>query len=136
MKKIIFVTAFIIMAGIAYGQTLQKGNVVRVHVYTINLDPDVTMNQYLEVWANKLAPALEENSEVKYFIIKGIQGECENCFGDMWIFESKAVQDKYFKEDGTLTKTGQEVQEKIQPELDELARLGTSTQTYTDWIVQ
>jgi hypothetical protein len=136
MKKLIFITAFIIMAGIAYGQSLQKGNFIGFHVYTINLDPDVTMNQYLEVWKNKVIPAFDKNFQSKSYIIKGVRGECENCFGTMTIWESEAERDKFFNENGGLSEVGQAARVKYQPALDESAKLGKWSSTYTDWVIQ
>jgi len=136
MKKLFFITAFIIMAGVTYGQTLQKGNFIGFHVYTVNLAPDVTMNQFLEVWKNKINPGYEKNFQVKSYIVKGIRGECENCFGGMVIWESEAVRDKFFNEEGGLNEVGQAARDKMQPALDELATLGEFTSKYTDWVIQ
>jgi hypothetical protein len=136
MKKLILISALIIMAGVTYGQTLQKGNFIGFHIYTIHLDPDVTMNQYLEVWKNKVNPAFDKNFQAKTYIIKGVRGECENCFGSMTIWESEAIRDKFFKEEGGLNEVGQAAMEKMQPALDELAKLGVYTSKYTDWVIQ
>ena len=136
MKKLIFITALIVMAGITHGQTLQKGNFIGFHVYTINLDPDVTMNQYLDVWKNKFIPALEKNFEVKSYIIKGIRGECENCFGSILIWESEAVRDKFYKKEGGLNEIGQAAMQKMQSAWDEMEKLGKITAKYTDWVIQ
>ena len=136
MKKLIFITAFIIMAGVSFGQTLQKGNFIGFHVYTVNLEPDVTMNQFLEVWKNKVVPAYEKNLQAKAYIVKGIRGECENCFASMAIWESEAIRDKFYKQDGGLNEVGQAAMDKCQPALDELAKLGELTSKYTDWIIQ
>ena len=136
MKKIIFVTAFIIMAGIAYGQTLQKGNFIGFHYYTITLDPDATLNQFLDVWQNKVVPAWEKNFQVKVYILKGIRGECKNCFAVIVIYESEADRNKFFNKDDTFNEMGQAASDKCQPALDELGKLGELTRKYTDWIVQ
>ena len=103
---------------------------------SVNLDPDVTMNQFLEVWKNKVLPAYEKNFQAKCYVVKGIRGECENCFGGMIIWESEAVRDKYWKEDNTFTEMGQAAMDKCQPALDELAKLGEFTSKYTDWVIQ
>lgn len=136
MKKLIFISVLIIMAGVTYGQILQKGSFIGFHVYTINLDPDVTMNQYLDVWKNKVIPAFEENFQAKFYIVNGIRGECENCIGAMMIWESEAVRNKFFDEEGELTEVGQAARDKCQPAFDELAKLGESTYKYTDWVIQ
>ena len=136
MKKIILLAAFVIVTGATFGQTLQKGNLVGLHVMTINLDPDVTMNQYLVFYVNKYIPEFEKNFPgVKLYLIKGIRGENENNFGRIYFFDSEEVRDKYF-ENGTLNELGKSAFEKLQPITDELQKLGTYTSTYTDWIIQ
>jgi len=136
MKKLILLAAFVLVACATFGQTLQKGNFIGFHVYTINLDPDVTMNQALEAWKNKVVPAWEKNFGCKSYIVKGIRGECENCFGSMVIWESEADRDQFFNEEGGLNEVGQAAMDKIQPTLDELAKLGEFTSKYTDWVIQ
>jgi hypothetical protein len=136
MKKIISILAFIIMAVIAYGQTLQKGSFIGFHVLTVNLDPDATMNQFLDVFKNKCIPAYEENFQAKYYIVKGIRGECENCIGGVVIWESEAGRDKFFNKEGGLNEVGRAAMDKCQPALDELAKFGEFTSKYTDWVIQ
>jgi hypothetical protein len=124
MKKLILIAAVILMAGCTYGQTLQKGNFIGFHVNTINLDPNVTLNQFLDVWKNKVGPEYEKNFQCKYYLVKGIRGECE------------ADRDKFFKKDGELNEVGQAAMDKMKPVLDELAKLGATTSKYTDWVIQ
>ena len=136
MKKLILIAAVILMAGCTYGQTLQKGNFIGFHVHTINLDPNVTLNQFLDVWKNKVGPEYEKNFQCKYYLVKGIRGECENCFAGMMVWKSEADRDKFFKKDGELNEVGQAAMDKMKPVLDELAKLGATTSKYTDWVIQ
>ena len=136
MKKLILTAALILVVGTTFGQTLQKGNFIGLHVMTINLDPDVTMNQFLDFYVNKYIPEFEKNFPgVKLYIVKGIRGENENSFGSVYLFDSEEVRDKYF-ENGTLTELGKSASEKLQPTTEELQKLGTVTSTYTDWVIQ
>jgi len=61
MKKLILLATFILMAGTIFGQTLQKGNVLGLHVITVNLDPDVTYNQWKNAALTVYIPALIRN---------------------------------------------------------------------------
>ena len=136
MKKLIFTAALILVVGTTFGQTLQKGNFIGLHVMTINLDPDVTMNQYLDFYVNKYIPEFEKNFPgVKLYIAKGIRGENENSFGTIFFSDSEEVRDKYF-ENATLNELGKSAFEKLQPTTEELQKLGTYTSTYTDWVIQ
>ena len=53
MKKLVFLVALVLMAGVAFGQTIQKGSVFGAYALEIKLDPDVTMNQFLDFVQNK-----------------------------------------------------------------------------------
>ena len=73
MKKLLLLSALIVVIGTAFGQTLQKGNLVGWHVMTINPDPDVTMNQFLEFWESKVIPEMKEAiPEMTSLLLKGI----------------------------------------------------------------
>ena len=136
MKKIMLITALICLAVITHGQTLQKGNYVGIHVLTINLNQNVTMDQYLDVYKNKLIPAYEKNFQSKCFLTKGFRGECENCYGVIIVWKSEADWNKFWKKEGGLTDLGQAAMDKLQPLIDELEKLGTITSKYTDWVIQ
>ena len=137
MKKLILTAALILVVGTTFGQTLQKGNFIGLHVITINLDPDVTMNQFLDFYVNKWIPEFEKNFPgVKMYMIKGIRGENENSFGFVSFTDSEEVRDKYYNKNGTLNELGKSGFEKLQPTTEELQKLGTHTSTYTDWVIQ
>ena len=137
MKKLISTTFLILLVGITFGQTLQKGNLVGLHVMTINLDPNVTMNQYLEFYTSKVIPEFEKHfAGTKAYLIKGIRGESDNSYGVLYFFESEGDRDKFFNDDGSLSELGEAANEKVTPISEELNKLGTSTTKYTDWIIQ
>jgi hypothetical protein len=135
MKRLIVITALILLAGFTFGQKLQKGNLVGMHVLTIDLE-DITMNQFLDFYSSQLIPKLEKNAPGwKAHLVKGIRGENENSFGLIWVIESDEVRNKYYNEDGSPTELGISIQENVQPIVDELNKLGTMTSEYTDWLV-
>jgi len=53
--KVFFMLCLLLCVGLTQlsAQTLQKGDVVAIRVYTLTLKPDVTMNQVLDFWINK-----------------------------------------------------------------------------------
>jgi len=137
MKKLVIIGILVLLSGITFGQTLQKGNLIGMHVMTINLDPDVTMNQFLDYYSSKVIPELEKNFPGwKAYLVKGIRGGNENSFGLIYVIESEDVRNKYYNEDGSNNELGNSIMEKIQPIMDELNQLGTWTSEYTDWLVQ
>ena len=137
MKKLILLTALIIVAGTTFGQTLQKGNLLGFHVLTINLDPDVTFNQYKDFFNNKVIPEYDKHfPDTKTYIVLGIRGANKNSLGLITVFESGEIKDKYYNHDGSRTKLGKLAWEKVDPVRKELNKLGTVTAKYTDWVIQ
>lgn len=138
MKKLILITAaLLLVAGTTFGQTLQKGNLIGTHVTTVDLKPDVTMEQYQEFYISKVIPEFEKHyTGWKVYLTKGIRGENENSIGGIVVIKSEEHRDKYYNEDGSLNELGTATNEKLKPVMEELEKLGTSTSTYTDWVIQ
>lgn len=70
------------------------------------------------------------------YLAKGIRGEDVNSFAFIYVFKSEKNRDKYFNADGSANDAGNAVNEKMQPTMDKLRKLGTFTVKYTDWVVQ
>jgi len=136
MKKLIIATVLFLIAGSVFSQNFQKGNLLGVHHITVTLDPDVSMNQFLDAINTLWIPAIEKLwSGSKLYIIKGIRGEQENGYGILYQFETEADRDKYFKEDGTLTDEGNANVEKMTPVNEKMDKLGNWSSAYTDWLI-
>jgi len=136
MRKLLVITAFLLFAGIAFGQTLMKGNLIGVHVTSVELKPGATMDQFLDFLDEKLLPAWEKaNPGMKAFTIKGIRGEHMNEIGTIVQFIDEAARDKSYNADGSISEFGQKVQEKMAPIIAEAEKIGTWTTKYTDWLL-
>ena len=137
MRRLLIISALILFAGVAFGQTLNEGSVLGVHQVTFTLNPDVTFDQYLEFMKDKMIPAAEKHfAGLKLFVMKGDRGENENGIGYLWHFKTVEDRDIYFTAEGGLTEKGMAAQVKLQPLVEEGAKLGTYTTTHTDWIIQ
>ncbi len=137
MKKLIIAAAFILLAGVAYGQTLKKGSVLGIHTATITLSPDVTMDQFLDFYLNKYIPEVDKAFPgVHLFISKGNRGENENGYALIWHIESLELRDKLWPEMGVTSELVNAAAAKLQPLITELNSLGTITSEHTDWVVQ
>jgi hypothetical protein len=136
MKKLIFTTAILILAEVAFGQTLQKGNLVAVHVITIELNPGVTMEQFQNFHLNTLIPEYEKHYKGwQLFLAKGIRGENKNTYGWIMVAESEKTRDKHYNDNGSLTEYGKVINEKMKPVLEEVEKFGKLNRTYTDWLI-
>jgi hypothetical protein len=142
MKKLIIAAAFILLAGVAFGQTLQKGSILALHVISVDLDPDVTFNQWENFGLTKIIPALnkEFQGDVELYYAKVDRGDDENGLSLIWLFKSAEVRAKYFTQEGDGTELFNSKYEKILQSLaEEMSKIGTSTYSrvhYNDWIIQ
>ena len=137
MKKMSFIAVFLLFSGITYAQNLEKGNLVGLHIFTLNLDPDVTYNQYKNFFVLKYIPELDKNyPDIKHYFTEGSSRRNKNQIGLIVVFESQDVKNKYYNEDGSTTELMNNIQEKIKPVRAELDRLGKVTAEYTEWTIQ
>ena len=126
------------MLGIMYGQSFQKGNLVGFHVGTVNLDPDVTFNQWKEYALEKYVPAFNKEFEgdVTLYYADGERGEFKNYVGMYLVFKSVEVRDKYIPEESKTSEMFNSKWEKLKPVRDELDKLGEwSADHWTDWVI-
>ena len=129
--------AIILLTGITFGQTLQKGNVIGVHVATITLEPGVTMEQFIAFYTNKFIPEFEKNrTGWKAYLVKSIRGDINNGLGLVIVIKSEKDWERYYNADRSYTELGNSANEKLKPILEELKKFGTLTTTYTDWVIQ
>jgi hypothetical protein len=140
MKKLLLLTVLIFFSGFALSQTLQKGNLLGVHVMNIDLKPDVTINQMHKFMTEKLSPAYEKNFGGHVYLIKCVRGKDKYSYGMIYIFDSEKERNKMWNEEGGvigLTELGKSAYEKMQPVLDEFRKeIGEFESDYNDWVVQ
>jgi hypothetical protein len=137
MKKLILITAFFLLSGMAFGQTLKKGNLIGFHSWKPVLAEGVTMDQYIKFIKEKICPAYEKNEPgLKCFVLTAKRGECADCVGFMFVFPTEQDRNKYHNEDGTNTELLNKAMTKLQPLIDEWQKMESAPDAYTDWIVQ
>ena len=136
MKKSLVITALLLFAGVAFGQTIEKGNLIGLHVVSVELKPGATMDQFIDFVNEKTKPEWEKLHEGgKMFAIKGIRGESANEFGIIFQFKDEASRNKSYNTDGTLNEWGTKLQEKMAPVNAEMEKIGSVSSKYTDWLV-
>ena len=110
MKKLIFITGLILLAGLTFGQSLQKGNLIGTHVMTVTLKPGVTMEQFIEFYKSKVIPEMNKiEPDWKVYLVKSIRGDAKNSFGLIHVVKSEQVRNRYNNDDGSSTKLGKSV---------------------------
>lgn len=137
MKKLLIITALFLFAGIAFGQTLQKGAVLAIRSSTdLVLKPDVSMNQYLDVLRTKWAPEFQKLfPDTKLIFMRGDRGDMANSYVWIWYFPSEEIRDKYFNSEGEMIDAA--LNEKMQQTMGILTEfvIDPGMTGYTDWII-
>ncbi len=137
MKKLLILSVFVLLAGVTFGQTLQKGSFIGFHLVTVDLKPRVSMDQYVSLLKYAFLPAYEKEFKgLKLFLLTGIRGEHKNGIAIMFCFKSVEERNKYFREDGSCTELGKKAYDNLVPIANEMKKLGTMSTKYTDWIIQ
>lgn len=139
--KTLVMLCFLGILSQASGQTLKEGSVVAMNTYTFNLNPDVTMNQWINFYKTRYIPEMEKAYPgVKEYIVWGDRGENKNQFGTILIFESVELRDKYYpvEDSETLSEAAQIAEGKLKAINEEFGKyiLNGTTRYYTDWIVR
>lgn len=121
--------------------SLQKGNLVSIHTITVELKPNVTMDQVLDFYNTKWAPAEEQ-----YFGWKSFFGKCRHgneCAENklLWItlFKTEADRDKYFNMatgGNDLNELGGKAWDQFAPTYDALLQLATIKDDWADWAIK
>ena len=106
-----------------------------LHVLTISLKPNVTMEQFKSAYMSQLIPVYEKHFNTKGYLMKGDRGESKDSFGIVWLWKTEQDRDKFFTPDGP-TALGKEAMEKVSASDKELDKLGTRTSKFTNWVVQ
>ena len=141
MKKLIIAAAFILLAGVAFSQTLQKGSHLGIQSLNITLDPDVTWNQYLDFTMNTFIPEVEKHFPgMKAFVMGGgmeiggsEEGKVE--YSIIYFFESEEVFNKYFDAEGNPNDAFMAAIEKLEPTSEKMDKLGTNSAPALGWMI-
>ena len=145
MKKVILSIAFILLTGIIFGQTLNKGAVLALRIYNFELLPGANIEQVENYLTIQNIDFNKSFDDIKLYMIKGLRGENEKKLAGILYMSSDDVRNKYFtNEPGGVTEAGQLLLEKFQETVaglqkfvtpESAAQFATSTY-YTDWEIQ
>lgn len=133
MRKLLF-GVLVLLATISYAQP-QKGGVIGAYALKVNLNPDVTMNQFLDFQINEYIPAFEGVVEgVKLFFLQEYRGAQGHEYGLLIYCESVEVYDKYWDEKGNPTELLNKIfMEQLKELYDKGMKLGEISWDFTDW---
>ena len=137
MRKLLVITALLLFAGIAFGQTLDKGKVIGIAHINVELNEGITMDQFIDFMKKDYMPEFEKNYQgVQAVIMKADRGEQVNQLGWISVFKSLEARNKFWPEAGAPSEAGKAAREKMQPMIDKMQSFGTVTTGFTDWIIK
>src|SRR5215813_14340509 len=139
-RMLILITLFLI-ANLSHAQGLEKGNLIGVHVVTVNLKPNATMDEFTKFYVEHVLPEYEKNwPGLKGYLLKSFFSDSKNKFAIIWLFKTVEDRNRNFNPDGTANELERAGLAKVKPIEDKLKKLyGNYTVEYThedDWVVQ
>jgi len=141
-SKFLFAIATVLLASIvSYAQGLRQGNLIGVHLVTVTLNPNVTMDEFRNFYVRDVLPEYEKSwPGLKGYLLKSFWGDARNQFAIIWLFDTEADRNRNFNADGTANDLEKAAYEKVKPIEEKLKKMyGTYTVKYThedDWVVQ
>jgi hypothetical protein len=139
MKKLLFTAACAIFLISSYGQSLEKGNAVGQHIGTVNLNSDVTYNQWKSFIISEWLPALnkEFNGDCKAYFIEGERGHYKGSSALLLVFTSVEARNKYWPEFQKSSDAFNIIFNKLLPLKEKFDQFGEfKIESSSGWIVQ
>jgi hypothetical protein len=139
MKKLSLTICLILIAGLISGQSFKKGTVVGFHVISVDLSPNVTIDQWKTFALESYIPAInkEFKGDITMYLADRERGAEVNAMSMIWVITSMDTRDKYFPQPDVPSDLFNAKWAKIKPIEDELVKLGDfKDEHYTDWIIK
>ncbi|NTS40303.1 hypothetical protein HRG84_05245 [Flavisolibacter sp. BT320] len=140
MKKGFLCLAFALLSLFSFSQTVHKGSLISVHSATPTLKEGVTMEDFVKFNKTTVIPAYEKAFPgLKMYLTKRLRGQDSSSMGFILMFDSEAVRDKYFNNDGTATELGKAAGAKLSSlgkEYDKYIVRSNTADIYTDWLIE
>jgi len=136
------VAALLLLASsLCYGQGLERGNLIGVHLVTVNLKPNATMEGFTKFYVERVLPEYEKTwPGLKGYLLKSFFSDSKNKFAIVWLFKTVEDRNRNFNADGSANQLEKTALERVKPIEEKLKNLyGSYTVQYThedDWVVQ
>jgi len=140
MRQVLFSFGLSLLCIFSFGQTLHKGNLIGLHVATLDLQQGVTMEEYVKFFTSKLIPAYDKAFPgMKTYLITSVRGQDSTSMGVIYMFPTEADRNKYFGKDGAPTALFNAANAKldaISKENDKYVKASNAPDKYNDWLVK
>ncbi len=140
MKKAFVTLGCALICAISISQTLQKGTLIGLHMFTPKLKDGVTMQDYTNFINSKAVPAYESAfPEIKMYLIRSLRGQDSSSLGVIYMFKTEADRNKYFGYSGQLTELGKAAVAKLSDigkEFEKYDAASNEPDKYNDWLIE
>jgi len=142
ISKGLIITALLSLVSIVcHAQGLERGNLVGVHIVTVTLKPNATMDDFIKFYVEQVLPEYEKNwPGLKGYVLKSFFSDSKNKFAIFWLFKTVEDRNRNFNADDTPNELEKAALAKVKPIEEKLKKLyGNYTIQYThedDWVVQ
>lgn len=141
LKRMVIIAAIFLIPAICHAQGLERGSLIGVHVVTVNLKPNVTIEDFIKFYVEHVLPEYEKNwPGLKGYLLKSFFSDSKNKFAIVWLFKTVEDRNRNFNADGSANELEKAALAKVKPIEDKLkAMYGDYTIQYTredDWVVQ
>ena len=137
MKRFAIFAAVLLFTGMAFGQCLQKGNLVGVHHLLLTPKTGYTLNQVAKFYVNEYCPAYEKAFPgIDAYFSMANRGEFVGECGLIFICESEDIRNKYWpaKDEPSLeAEAGYEKMEKVWDKLGIMVVVNSDG--HTDFVI-
>ena len=140
-KRLVTTALLLLVSSICYAQGLERGNLVGLHVVTVDLKPNATMEEFTKFYVEHVLPEYEKNwPGLKGYLLKSFFSDSKNKFAIIWLFKTVEDRNRNFNADGSANELEKAALEKVKPIEEKLKKMyGSYTVQYThedDWVVQ
>ena len=140
-RRLIVPALLLFGSSAGYAQGLERGNLIGVHVVTVNLNPNASMEDFTKFYVEQVLPEYEKSwPGLKGYLLKSFFGDSKNKFAIVWLFKTVEDRNRNFNADGSANELEKAAREKVKPIEEKLKKMyGNYTVQYThedDWVVQ
>ena len=140
-KKAALIAAILLISSFCRAQKLEPGNLIGLHVVTVNLNPNVTMDEFTNAFVHQVLPEYEKNwPGLKGYLVKSFFKDSKHKFAIIWLFKTVDDRNRNFDANDRANELEKAALEKVKPVEEELKKqYGSYTVEYThedDWVVQ
>ena len=134
-SRLIITVTFLLLAITAYGQKVNKGNVVSIHEFEITLEEGMTFEKFEQLYLEEYLPAEKKNFPgVKFHLMKGERGERTGKYIEYVVFDSLEDRNRWWPENGKASEEAKQAFDNMREIQDRMVKM-VSSHTFTGYVV-